>query len=349
MDRRQFLHTTAAMGGLWLAHQGCAQRAGGTVIASANGLAATRRAMERLAEGADPLDAVVEGVALVEADPEDWSVGFGGLPNEEGVVQLDASVMHGPTRGAGAVAAIEGIKHPARVAQQVMENTDHVLLVGAGATRFARAMGHPVEDLLTPYARRRWLRWKSGLSDRDDWIEPEERLPEDTDPRVEAAVRHHGTINCCAVDARGDVAGVTTTSGLAFKIPGRVGDSPIIGAGLYVDNDVGACGSTGRGEANLKTCASFLVVELMRAGRSPREAGLEALERIVGNTTEPYLLDDQGRPRFNVNFFAVNKDGEAAGTAIWSGSRYALTDGGTSEVLDSAYLYERAPRPGEEG
>ncbi len=349
MNRRQFLKSSAA-GAVAAGSAGrlAAEVQGGSrpaVIASANGLQTVERAMQLLGEGADTLDAVVAGVNLVEADPEDTSVGYGGLPNEEGVVQLDSSVMHGPTRGAGAVAALEHVVYPSKVAQLVMERTDHVLLVAEGALRFALAMGFEKQDLLTPKARELWLKWKTGVSDRDDWIDPEERLPKSMKPeerrQAAAMLRHHGTINCNAVNAGGEISGVTTTSGLAYKIPGRVGDSPIIGAGLYVDNDVGAAGSTGRGEANLKTCASFMVVEYMRQGDSPEEAGLKVLRRIADNTVEPYLLDDQGRPRFNVNFYAINKKGEFAGTALWSGSRFAAHDGDSGRIYESAYLYRR--------
>jgi N4-(beta-N-acetylglucosaminyl)-L-asparaginase len=301
--------------------------------------------MEMLKNGADTLDAVIAGVNLVEEDPNDTSVGYGGLPNEEGVVQLDSSVMHGPTRGAGAVAGIEGIKTPSKVAKLVMERTDHVLLVGEGALKFALAMGFQKENLLTEEARERWLKWKTGRDPGDDWIDPKERLPRAANTAEKRAMkqimRDYGTINCNAVAANGDVSGVTTTSGLSFKIPGRVGDSPIIGAGLYVDNEVGACGSTGRGEANLKTCASFLVVEFMRQGISPEEAGLRALRRIAENTVEPYLLTEDGKPNFQVTFYAVNRKGEFAGTSIWSNKKYAAHDGKTNRLYDTAYLYKR--------
>jgi N4-(beta-N-acetylglucosaminyl)-L-asparaginase len=298
--------------------------------------------------GEDTLDAVVAGVALVEADPADTSVGYGGLPNENGVVQLDASVMHGPTNGAGSVGCLEGIMHPAQVARDVMQNTDHVLLVGEGALQFALAMGHRQENLLTDHAREIWLKWKRDLSLGDDWIDPEERLPKSMSAadRTAAAnmLRHYGTINCNAVNERGDISGVTTTSGLAFKIPGRVGDSPIIGAGLYVDNEVGACGSTGRGEANLKSCASFLTVEFMRQGHSPEEACLRTLARVAEKTTEPYLLDDEDRPNFQLKFYAVNKRGDYGSACMWSGSgaQYAVHDGSENRLRDSAYRYARA-------
>ncbi len=300
--------------------------------------------MELLSAGEDTLEAVVSGVNIVEADPDDVTVGYGGLPNAAGVVQLDSSVMHGPTRGAGAVGALEGFKHPSRVAMAVMRYTDHVFLVGAGARQFALEMGFEEEDLLTDRARTIWLRWRAQLGEDDDYLTPEQSHEGVEDFGLEDAwdgSRRYGTINCCAVDANGDLSGVTTTSGLFFKVPGRVGDSPIIGAGLYVDNDVGAAGSTGRGEAVIKSCGSMLVVELMRNGRSPKDACVEALRRIVHYTVEARLLDDEGRPNFNVNFYAVNKNGEHGAAAIWSGSAYAVADADGSRREESAYLFER--------
>lgn len=360
-NRRDFLKTGALAGlgavGASLAGRGAALAAPGgplqsssgqggpVVIASANGLRATERAMELLRDGADTLEAVVSGVNIVEADPEDMSVGYGGLPNALGVVQLDSSVMHGPTRGAGAVGALESFKHPSRVAMAVMSYTDHVFLVGKGAKRFAREMGFPEEELLTERARRRWLAWRAGLSPRDDYLTPEESGEDISDFGLIDAwdgARHHGTINCCALNAGGELSGVTTTSGLAFKVPGRVGDSPIVGAGLYVDNDVGAAGSTGRGEAVIKSCGSMLVVEHMRRGLAPTDACLEALRRIVHFTVAERLLDGAGRPAFNVNFYAVNKSGEHGAAAIWSGSRYSVCDGQGNRLEESAFLYERS-------
>ena len=318
-------------------------RGGPVVISSANGLGATERAMELLQAGVDTLDAVVEGVAIVEADPEDTSVGYGGLPNGLGVVQLDSSVMHGPTRGAGAVGALEGFKHPAQVARAVMQFTDHVFLVSEGAARFAWEMGFKKEDLLTERAREKWLRWRANLSSDDDYLFPKQLEQGDSGFGLADAwegTRHHGTINCCALDAAGNLSGVTTTSGLSFKVPGRVGDSPV-GAGLYVDNDVGAAGSTGRGEAVIKSCGSMLVVEHMRRGLSPTDACLEALRRIVHFTVEERLLDEAGKPNFNVNFYAVNKHGEHGAAAIWSGRQHAVFDAEGNRRQDSAYLFER--------
>lgn len=321
-------------------------------VASANGLEAVSTAIRELHAGASTIDAVVRGVNLVEEDPDDTSVGYGGLPNADGVVQLDSSLMHGPTRGAGAVGALEGIKRPSLVALDVMRYTDHHFLVGEGAQEFARSMGHEVEELLTDNARQRWIEWRARMSDQDDYIMPEEsgedvghfREPaEFGDALLDShdGFRPQGTINCDIVDADGDLSAVTTTSGLAYKIPGRVGDSPIIGAGMYCDNDVGAAGSTGRGEAVIKTCGAHTVVELMRGGESPVDACLEALRRIVRWTVEDRLLDENGRPGFNVNYYAVNKRGEWGGAAIWSGARYAVSVDGDTRHEDSAYLFER--------
>lgn len=317
-----------------------------TCVASGNGLAAVARALEELAAGATTIEAVVRGVNLVEEDPNDSSVGYGGLPNEDGVVQLDSSLMHGPTRGAGAVASLEGIKRPSLVALDVMRYTDHHLLVGPGAQRFAISMGHEIEELVTETSRRRWIEWRAQLSDRDDYLTAEESgegAGSGGSGELDSYDGHRpqGTINCDIVDANGDLSSVTTTSGLAYKIPGRVGDSPIIGAGQYCDNDVGAAGSTGRGEAVIKTCGSHTVVEMMRNGMHPTDACLEALRRIAHVTVEERLRDDEGRPNFNVNYYAVNKAGEYGGAAIWSGARFAVADGQGARREDSAYLFER--------
>jgi N4-(beta-N-acetylglucosaminyl)-L-asparaginase len=247
-------------------------------ISSGNGLRATDRAMELMRQGADPLDAVIAGVNIVEDDPNDMSVGYGGLPNEDGIVELDASVMYGPTHSSGAVAGIRNIKNPSKVAQLVMERTRHCFLVGEGALKFALAHGFKAEDLLTDRSREAWLKWKETMSDKDNWLPAQiKKMPADLQP----VMMTHGTINCLALNDAGVLAGVTTTSGLSYKLAGRVGDSPIIGAGLYVDNEVGAAGSTGLGEANIRTCASFQVVANMAQGMSPEQACLKALERIA--------------------------------------------------------------------
>lgn len=307
------------------------------VISSANGERAVKHAMELLVKKTDPLDAVVSGVNIIENDPEDITVGYGGLPNEEGVVELDSCVMHGPTHNAGAVGAIQNIKNPSKVARLVMERTDHVLLVGEGALRFALAHGFKEENLLTKKSRKIWLYWKETLNKNDDWFPPPLN---ELDEEVKKYFHLGGTINCCAVNTKGDLAGVTTTSGLSFKIPGRVGDSPIIGAGLYVDNEVGAAGSTGRGEANLKNLTSFMVVEFMRNGKSPVDACLAACQRIVDHTKLPELLNKDGKPNFNVKFYAVNKRGEYGSAAIYSGGTFWIADAKGARLEEMAYLFK---------
>lgn len=308
------------------------------VVSSANGYPhCTAKVMELLLAGTPAADAVVGGVTLVEDDPNDHSVGLGGLPNEDGVVELDASVMDGATGLAGAVASLRNIKNPAQVALRVMRQTDHALLVGEGALRFARAHGFPEQPLLTEEARKIWLYWKSTLSDTDDWLPPD---PAELPPRAKEMFGITGTINCDAVDAAGNLAGVTTTSGLAFKIPGRVGDSPLIGAGLFVDNAVGAAGSTGRGEANIVTCGSATVVEGLRQGKHPTDACLMACQRIVDATRVARLQRADGRPDFNVKFYAVDKGGRFGGAAIWSGGSFAVHDGKGNRLQDLAYLFQ---------
>jgi N4-(beta-N-acetylglucosaminyl)-L-asparaginase len=329
-------------------------------VSSQNGLRATETALEAIQQGRGTLEGVVSGVNRVEEDPDDRTVGFGGLPNALGVVQLDSQVYHGPTRGVGAVAALEGYVHPSRVALAVMRYTDHVLLVGRGAARFAEEMGFEKTDLLTPGSRDEWLSWRAGLSDQDDYLTPEESGeavrgfsdPGGTGTSAQGesvglldshdGVRPMGTIHCSAVDAAGNLSAVTTTSGLFFKVPGRVGDSPLPGCGCYCDNDAGAAGSTGRGEAVIKTVGSHLIVEEMRRGAHPTDACLTALQRIVDWTVESRLLDETGRPNFNVNYYAVNKRGETGAAAIWSGRQHAVNDRRGNRLLDSAYLFERA-------
>ena len=260
-------------------------------------------AWKTLQDGQGILDAVELGANVVELDPDDTSVGYGGLPNEAGEVVLDASIMYGPTHNCGSVAGIKHIKTPCSVARLVMERTDHMMLQGDGALKFAKAHGFREEDLLTEKARLIWLEWKENLSDRDDWLPP-------ADGKYEIKKRTTGTINVLGIDAAGNVAGITTTSGLFGKIPGRVGDSPIIGAGLYVDNRIGAAGATGRGEEVIRTCGSFYVVEKMLQGMHPTEACQAACQRIV----EVNGGLDKGN--YNDKFVAVNKKGEVGCAAI---------------------------------
>ncbi|NNF04753.1 MAG: N(4)-(beta-N-acetylglucosaminyl)-L-asparaginase [Rhodothermales bacterium] len=316
---------------------------GPLAVSSRNGVRTVERAVELMQSGADALDAVIAGVNLVEEDPNDTSVGYGGLPNEDGVVQLDSAVMHGPTCRAGAVACIEGIMYPSKVARLVLQRTDHVLLVGQGAQDFARMHGFQVQNLLTDRARQAWLRWKETLSNEDDYLPPHDADDRDIGALPHQDVeRHWGTIHCSGIDMAGNISGVTTTSGLSYKIPGRVGDSPIIGAGIYVDNEVGAAGSTGRGEANLENLASFLIVERMRAGDSPQDACLYACRRIADHTRLARLQDEEGRPNFNVKFYALSAAGEAGGAEIWGGgSSFAVADASGSRLVELAYLFER--------
>ena len=313
------------------------------VIASHNGLAAAAKVRELLLAGVPPLEACVEGVTLVEDDPEEHSVGYGGIPNEDGVVELDAGVMDGRThRGAG-VAALRNVRHPSRVAKLLMEQTNRVLLVGEGALKFARANGFAEENLLTDKARRIWLHWKRIRSQIDDWRAP---LAESVEPDVKAWFDRHfgwprtptrsvsegseahgkvGTVHVAALTDSGDLACVTSTSGHAFKLPGRVGDSPILGAGLFADNEAGTCGSLGHGEVNLENLSSFAAVELLRAGKSPEEAGLEILRRIAARSHDG-LKDAQGRPRFNLWLYLLANDGRHAGVTMWGPKEFAVAD-----------------------
>lgn len=331
---------------------------------------AVQRAFRLITEGQDVLDALIAGVNIPELDPLETGIGYGALPNANGVIELDASCMHGPKKRAGAVACIEGVRTPSLVAKAVMEYTDHHLLVGAGAQQFARNMGFTVEDdLNTDTSRRLWREWKRRV-DPEHWLDPNgnERKPKprhEKDPGDEAAWQARamaagrsmvrdglipegsfwGTINCDGLGPNGDLCGVTTTSGLAWKIPGRTGDSPILGAGLYVDNEVGAAGSTGRGEANLYNLSSFLIVESMRRGLSPKDAGMEALKRIKANTIESRLLNSKGNPNFNIRFFALNKQGQYAGVAMYRAgeTKFAVCTENGAQVLELEPLLPGAP------
>jgi N4-(beta-N-acetylglucosaminyl)-L-asparaginase len=328
------------------------------VISSANGnhfknggdMTAVQKAFTMIMQGADVLDAVIAGVNIVELDPLDDSVGYGGLPNADGVVQLDSSCMHGPKKRAGAVAALEGVRTPSLVAKSVLETTDHHLLVGKGAQSFARNMGFKIEDdLNTDHSRDLWLEWKRR-TDPAHYLDPKTRAEiwhREGLKMVEEGLidreHYYGTINCDGLNSKGEICGVTTTSGLAWKIPSRVGDSPILGAGLYVDGAVGAAGSTGRGEANLYNLCSFLIVEEMRHGRHPKDAGMEALRRIKANTIEKRLLNSKGNPNFGINFYILNGKGEFAGVTMYPGASFAIcNESGPQTIPCEALLQGKA-------
>ena len=320
------------------------------VISSANGIRGVARAYDMITrQNADTLDAIIAGVNIQELDPDDQSVGLGGLPNEEGVVQLDASCMHGPTKRAGAVGALEDIPTPSLVAKAVMDYTDHIMLVGAGAKKFALEMGFKEQNLLTEKSRRDWLRWKACLNPADNWLDTRSdsapprtaSIPFDDPLHVKFTT---GTINMNALNAAGDLSSVTTTSGLSWKVPGRVGDSPIIGAGQYCDNTVGAAGSTGRGEANIKTCGAFLIVEFMRQGMSPDEACMKTIDRVIA-MTERRLLDGRGHPLFDLQFYALAKDGRFGSATAYEGARFAVADSQGARLIPMPFRFSHAERP----
>lgn len=325
------------------------------VIASGNGneyknggtQTAVEKAFSMITSGSDVLDAVVAGVNIVELDPLDTSVGYGGLPNADGVVQLDSCVMHGPKKQAGGVAALEGVRTASRVALAVSRETDHHLLAGKGAQDFARSMGFTIEaDLNTEKSRQLWLEWKRR-TDTEHFIDPKSRSERDERVRREMiaeglleADHIYGTINCEAINSKGEICGVTTTSGRAFKIPGRVGDSPILGAGLYVDGEVGAAGSTGRGEANLYSCASFVIVENMKRGMHPKDAMVDACKRVAKNTIEKRLINSRGLPKFDMSFYALDKQSRYAGVSFYDSGSYAICDENGAKTFKMEPIYE---------
>jgi len=355
------------------------------IVCAQNGFACAEAAYAFLKGGGDTLEAAIRVVKGPEDDPNDDSVGLGGLPNEEGVVELDACCMHGPTRRAGSVGGVRNIKNVSMVSKAVMEHTGHVMLVGEGAERFAVAMGFPRENLLTDRSRKIWMLWKQFNSDRDWWgpgiadphwqppapqSKPQASLWRDRIEQLRqdaaglgiapefqwAAVRRvvfppTGTIHCSVLNEKGEMSGITTTSGLAFKLPGRCGDSPVIGAGCYTDQDVGSAGATGSGEENIKVAGAHTIVENMRHGMSPQDAGMDALKRIVRNYNS-----DMNKLRFmDMTYYILRKDGAYAGVSLWEGysaghpHKFAVHDGTLrSEVatpLMKGYSQEWPPFP----
>jgi N4-(beta-N-acetylglucosaminyl)-L-asparaginase len=325
------------------------------IISSANGVNALDKGMDILKKGGDTLDAVVAAVTIVEDDPNDDSVGYGGLPNEEGEVELDASCMHGPTRRAGSVASVRRIKNVSRLAKTVMEKTNHVMIVGDGARRFGVAEGFEEINLLTEHSRKIWLAWKAKSSfnwspgiDSPEWKEHMSSIFGDDEEKIayaERVIAHPptGTIPCMAVDANGDISATTTTSGLAWKIPGRVGDSPIIGAGCCVDNEVGAGGSTGKGEENIKVSGGHTIIEMMRQGKTPTEACHEAMARVAHN----YKNDKKKLATFHLYFYAINKDGAYGSVSLWRNgyeankrAAYAVHDGTGSRLVECTPFFD---------
>ena len=347
LDRRRFLGAAAlgaaspALSRTISVQDRAAAKDRPTLVGSANALAGMKQVWGEFSMGGEVLDTIIDVVKVAEANPNDHSVGLGGLPDEDGHVTLDAAVMHGPTHNSGAVACIQNILHPSEVARLVMERTDHCLVVGPGAYRFARDHGHAHTELLTEEARRIWMAWRERMSDRDDRLAPAgdekggqvfdlhgEKVTIDeliTDKRVT------GTIHCSGLSTRGEIACTTTTSGLSYKIPGRVGDSPIVGAGLYCDQEAGSAGGTGRGESAILSNASFAIVELMRQGAAPVDAGLEVLRRVArqaqrGAEWQPGLVDGQGRPAFGLTLYVLGLDGTTAGVTLKGRGRYSVAD-----------------------
>lgn len=280
------------------------------------GAAANTRAWEILQQGGSALDAVEAGVMITEADPNNHTVGIGGFPDRDGIVTLDACIMN-HKGDCGSVAALQDILHPVQVARMVMEKSPHIMLVGQGAQDFALANGLEKTELLTPEAKAAWEEWKKNT--------PNYRPP--------INIENHDTIGMLALDQAGNLSGACTTSGAAYKYHGRVGDSPLIGAGLYVDNEVGAATATGWGEAVIRACGTFLVVEFMRQGHSPTDACRLAVERVISKNED--WKDIQ------VGFIALNKQGETGGYCIQSGFSYALhTPDVKNDILESKYIVE---------
>ncbi|HXN65373.1 MAG TPA: N(4)-(beta-N-acetylglucosaminyl)-L-asparaginase [Candidatus Acidoferrales bacterium] len=332
------------------------------IISSANGLHALQKGMDILKSGGDTLDAAIAAVTVVEDDPNDNSVGFGGLPNEEGEPELDSCLMHGPTRRAGAVGGLRRVKNAARVANTILQRTNHVFLVGDGAYKFAMAEGFESQSLLTEKSRMAWLAWKAHTNenwapglDSPEWKERLDALLDTPEKKEWASWINEvianpptGTIPCMAANENGEISGVVTTSGLAWKIPGRVGDSAVIGAGMFCDGDVGAAGSTGRGEENIKISGGHTIVELMRHGMSPQDACMEAMHRVIRNYTRGYPNEKERLAKIGLQFYALNKDGAHGAATLWGTSspehndHYAVHDGAGAKLVPCEVALQRS-------
>ncbi len=336
MKRRDFIKKSAVVGvGTYAASKigmpASVPPAGGkssapVVISTWNfGIGANEVAWKLLNEGASPVDAVEQGIWVVENDPTITSIGYGGLPDETMKVTLDAAIMDW-RMNCGSVGCIEKIKNPVSVARKVMERTNHVMLSGKGAYEFAVAHGFKPIDLLTDQSREIWLNWKENMSSTDNWVGPHD---------MDDLMDNHDTIGLLAIDKKGRLSGGTSTSGMAWKIHGRVGDSPIIGAGLYVDGKVGAASSTGVGEANMRIVGSFLVVESMKNGQTPQEACETAIRRAI----EVHSKQIKADKTFQLAYIALNKRGEVGGAAIRKGFQYAVYKDGVNKLVDAKFLY----------
>lgn len=345
LNRRQILSAAALGAAAPAVHAGRsfqdAAKDRPTLVGSANARHGMAELWDSFAAGGDLLDTIVGVVKVTEANPNDRSVGIGGIPDEDGEVTLDAAIMHGPTHNSGAVGCLKNILYASEVARLVMERTDHCMLVGEGAYQFARDHGHPHTNLLTESTRKIWMAWRERMSNQDDRLSPTKEdkggMLFEHDGEMVALEdligdKHPtGTIHCSGLSTRGEVACTTTTSGLGYKIPGRVGDSPIIGAGLYCDQEVGSAGATGRGEAAILSNASSTAVHLLRSGMNPKDAGMEVMRRIASQAAraaswQPDLVNEKGQPSFGMHLYLLGLDGTHAGVTIRGGGKYAVAD-----------------------
>lgn len=313
------------------------------LIASHNGLEATRLAWEKTQQSVNLLEAIVDGVKLVEDDPDEVTVGYGGLPDEHGEVTLDAAVMDGRTHRGGSIIGLREVRHVSQVALCLMQQSRRVMLQGEGAYEFARAAGFTTENLLSEKSRKLWRLWKRTYQANVEWLPAADTEENRQLHKILGEMYRHpaGTVHVAGQDAEKDLACCTSTSGHCFKTKGRVGDTPIFGAGLYVDNDYGTCGSIGHGEANLLNCSSFHAVQLMGQGLSPRDAGMAVLKQAAKHAP-PFELDDRGRANFDLQLFLLAKDGTHAGVCLRGDWKIAVTDENGSRLEACEPLYDPA-------